>query len=160
MKKLVFFKLLLLLPLLGFSQELLPKMTLKNMEGKQIDVVSLAEEKLILFSFWATWCVPCINELDAISEDYVDWQDETGVEVIAVSIDNARTTSRVRPMVHGKAWDFEVLFDTNQDFKRAMNVETIPQLFLVKNGKIVFRKNGYTPGSESELFGKIKEHSN
>jgi peroxiredoxin len=103
--------------------------------------------------------VPCINELDAINEEYIDWQDETNVKLYAVSIDNARTQSRVKPLVNGKGWEYEVLLDTNEDFKRFVNANSVPYVIIVKNGEIVYKHSGYTPGSEVELFEKIKELS-
>jgi thiol-disulfide isomerase/thioredoxin len=110
-------------------------------------------------SLWATWCVPCKNELDAINEVYVDWQDETNVKVYAVSVDDSRTVSRVKPMVNGKAWDFTILLDTNNELKRELGASTVPLTLIIKNGKIVYRHSGYTPGSEEDLFEEIKKHS-
>lgn len=135
-------------------------MSLKNLEGETISTAELAKsDDVKVFSFWATWCVPCINELDAISEVYEDWQDETNVEIIAVATDDTRTKKRIRPMVNGKSWEYTVLLDDNQDLKRALNISTIPHVVVVKNGKIVYRHTGYTPGAEEELYEVIKKHS-
>jgi thiol-disulfide isomerase/thioredoxin len=142
-----------------FAQEM-PNMSLKNLEGETISTADLAKsDDVKVFSFWATWCVPCINELDAISEVYEDWQDETNVEIIAVATDDTRTKKRIRPMVNGKSWEYTVLLDDNQDLKRALNISTIPHVIVVKNGKIVYRHTGYTPGAEEELYEVIKKHS-
>ena len=54
-------------------------------------------ENIVVLSFWATWCVPCINELDAISEVYEEWVDETQVKLIAIATDDTRTKKRIRP---------------------------------------------------------------
>jgi peroxiredoxin len=143
-----------------FAQNKLPRISLKNTEGKRIDISKINTNNVTVFSFWATWCVPCINELDAISEDYSDWQNETNVEIIAVSIDDTRTASRVKPLVNGKSWDYQVLYDTNQEFKRAVNASSIPYLIIVKNNKIVYSHFGYTPGSEMKIYEKIKQFAN
>lgn len=145
----------------ALNAQQIPDITLSNMEGKNVNVQRLSKSKTLkVFSFWATWCVPCINELDAISEVYEDWVDETGVEVIAVSTDDSRTQKRVRPLVNGKDWDYQILLDKNQDFKRALNIPVLPHLVVVKQGKIIYRKTNYTPGSEEELYDIILEHSN
>jgi thiol-disulfide isomerase/thioredoxin len=107
---------------------------------------------------WATWCVPCINELDAITDVYEDWQDETNVELIAVSVDDSRTVNRVRPLVNGRDWGFKILLDTNNDLKRALNTTTVPLTLIIKNGEIVFRHSGYTPGAENALYEELKKH--
>lgn len=159
MKKLLFIGFIFLTLSSSFAQEKLPNIVLKNLDGKSINVSEINTENVTVFSFWATWCVPCINELDAINEEYIDWQDETNVKLYAVSIDNARTQSRVKPLVNGKGWEYEVLLDTNEDFKRFVNANSVPYVIIVKNGEIVYKHSGYTPGSEVELFEKIKELS-
>ena len=142
----------------SFAQNSLPKLELKSIQGERVDLNKISSNgELVVFSFWATWCVPCINELDAINEVYSDWQNETKVELIAVSIDDSRTVSKVKPVVNGKSWDYKVLLDTNQEFKRAVNAASIPYIIIVKNNKILYKHLGYTPGSEVELFEKIKE---
>jgi len=159
MKELLFIGFIFLTLSSSFAQEKLPNIVLKNLDGKSINVSEINTENVTVFSFWATWCVPCINELDAINEEYIDWQDETNVKLYAVSIDNARTQSRVKPLVNGKGWEYEVLLDTNEDFKRFVNANSVPYVIIVKNGEIVYKHSGYTPGSEVELFEKIKELS-
>ena len=142
------------------AQDTLPTSEIKTLNGETTTLEKLSKENnLMVISLWATWCVPCKNELDAINEVYIDWQDETNVKLFAISVDDARTVSRVKPLVNGKAWDFSVLLDTNNDLKRALGASTIPLTLIIKNGKIVYRHSGYTPGSEDELFEEIKKHS-
>ena len=158
MKKIILLTLFLISGLTVLSQNSLPNLELKNIHGEYINIEDSADNNQVLvISLWATWCVPCINELDAIQEYYEDWQEETNFKLIAISIDNARTSSRVKPLVNGKEWDYEVLLDVNQDFKRALNANSVPYLIIVKNNKIVYSHSGYTPGSEIELYEKIKE---
>lgn len=142
------------------AQDTLPTSEIKTLDGKTTTLEKLSKENdLMVVSLWATWCVPCKNELDAINEVYIDWQDETNVKLFAISVDDARTVSRVKPLVNGKAWDFSVLLDTNNDLKRELGASTVPLTLIIKNGKIVYRHSGYTPGSEDELFEEIKKHS-
>lgn len=142
------------------AQKKLPNINLKTLEGKETNTLNLAnEQELIVISLWATWCVPCKNELDAISEVYSDWQDETNIKLFAISIDDARTVKRVKPLINGKDWEFEILLDTNNDLKRALGAATVPLTLIVKNGEIVYRHSGYTPGSEDDIFEAIKKHS-
>jgi len=143
-----------------FAQDELPKMQIKTLTGDQIDLEDISkDDQLVIISLWATWCVPCKNELDAISDVYDDWVDETKVKLYAVSVDDSRTVKRVKPLVSGKGWEFDILLDTNSDLKRQLNAPTIPLTLLVKNNKIVYRHSGYTPGAEDELYEKIKELS-
>jgi hypothetical protein len=59
-------------------------------------------------------------------------------------------------MVNGKNWDYTILLDTNNDFKRALNASSIPLTIIVRNNKIVYEHSGYSPGAELELYEKIK----
>lgn len=137
----------------------LPALKLKNIEGRSIDVSKISNNgKPIIVSFWATWCKPCVLELNTIAEDYEEWQDETGVKLVAVSIDDQRNLSKVEPFVNGKSWEYEVLLDPNGDLKRAMNVNNVPHTFLLDgNGKIVYSHNKFSPGDEEELYHKIEQ---
>ncbi|MCK5677719.1 MAG: TlpA family protein disulfide reductase [Flavobacteriaceae bacterium] len=144
---------------ISFAQKSIPNITLQNLENTPVKITDFTENKLIILSFWATWCIPCINELNAISEVYKNWQEETNVQLIAVSIDDNRTISRVRPLINSNEWEYEILFDKNQDLKRALQITNIPYTLIVKNGVIVFQHAGYIPGNEDILFEKVKEFS-
>lgn len=112
----------------------------------------------IIISFWATWCSPCKRELNAIAESYLDWQDETGVKLVAISIDDARNVDKVKPYIDGQAWEYEVYLDPNGDFKRAMNVNNVPHTFLLdENGNIVYQHNSYSPGDELHLYELVQK---
>lgn len=141
-----------------FAQNSLPDLNLTSLEGKSVSLKNDFNEKdkLYVFSFWATWCAPCINELDEMNDIQEEWKKEANFEVIAVSTDDSRTQKRVKPLVNGKEWTYKILLDTNQDFKRALSIVNIPYTIVVKNGKIVHIQNGYVPGSEVELFEKLK----
>ncbi len=163
-------KLLLSFILIGFAVSLfaqdkkseIPSVEVKDINGNVFNTSKISNEgKPIIIDFWATWCHPCINELIAIDENYEDWQEETGVKVYAVSIDNSRSMGRVAPFVNGKDWDFVVLLDPNSDFKRAMNVVNVPHTFLIDgNGKIVWQHTSYAEGDEEELYELVKKLAN
>ena len=152
-----FLILFLFLTNLLFSQEKLPVVTLKNLDDKSISTDSFQEkDKLYIYSFWATWCAPCIQELDAINDVYADWQKELNVELIAVAVDDSRTQKRVKPLSNGKGWNYTILLDTNQELKRKLSIANVPYLLIVKNNQILFTQNGHVPGGEEELLTKLR----
>lgn len=160
MRKLVFLLFFITVTVMSAQSEF-PSVNITSLEGQTINTKQLSKDnKITIISLWATWCVPCLKELDAINEVYPDWQEETGVELIAISVDDSRTVNRVRPMVNGKNWEYEIFLDTNNDLKRALGASTVPLTLLVKDNKIVHRHSGYTPGAEFDLYDKILELSN
>lgn len=145
---------------LFYSQTELPNMTLKNLDGTDVNIQDISKnDQIVIVSLWATWCVPCINELDAISEVWDKWQEETNVTLYAISVDDARSVRRVRPMINGKSWDYEFLLDTNNDLRRILGAATVPLTMVVKNNKILYRHSGYTPGTEDELYEKVLQYA-
>jgi len=143
------------------SKSSLPNVEIKTLTGKRVTTEMLNNGgNPIVISFWATWCKPCIRELTAIADLYDEWQEETGVKLIAVSIDDTRNSYKVAPFVYGKDWEFEVYLDENGAFKRAMNVNTVPHTFLLNGEKqIMWNHNSYAPGDEFKLYEAIKELS-
>ena len=154
---------ILLLTVFTFSFKVygqkIPTATLKKLDGTKINSSTFSNNgKPMIIDFWATWCKPCKKELDAIAETYEEWQKETGVKLIAISIDDARSSPKVVTDVNAKGWTYEVYIDENQDFKRAMNVNNVPHTFLVDGkGQIVWSHNSYAEGDEAKLYEALKK---
>ena len=158
MKK--FFLLALLATVLaGTASAQLPNLKLKDINGKEVRTDTLNNGgKPFIITFFATWCKPCNRELKAIQEVYEEWQEETGVRVVAISIDQAQNIHKVKPLVDGYGWEYEILLDPNSEFKRAMGVNMIPHAFVIDgNGKVALSHPGYKEGGEDELYEKVKE---
>jgi peroxiredoxin len=158
MKKLFFAAMMLMFASAAMAQ--IPSVKVEDGKGKAVDTASLVDGKTpMIISFWAVTCKPCIRELDAINEVLPDWLDVADFRVVAVSTDDARFTAQARSLAEGHGWsDYTLLYDKNGDFKRAMNVQFTPQVYVVdKDGNIVYAHTGYTAGGENELFEKIQE---
>lgn len=158
MRRLIIFSVALLVPFMAFAQKGLPSVEVKDINGNAVNVQSVLDDGVpVILSFWYTTCKPCLQELGAINDAFVDWSDEADFKVVAVSTDDSRSSAKVKPMVDGRGWtDFTILLDENSDLKRAMNVQTQPTVFVLdKDGNVVYTHTGYTPGSEEELFDQI-----
>ena len=136
-----------------------PSVDLKSLEGKTINSSTFSNNgKPMIISFWATWCSPCKKELNAVAEVYSDWQKETGVKLIAISIDDSKSSSNVAPYVNSKGWEYESYLDLNSDFKRAMNVNNPPQTFIVDgSGNIVWQHVGFKEGDEAQYIEVVRK---
>ena len=132
----------------------IPAVEVQKLDGSKFNTSQIENDgKPIILNFWATWCSPCKRELNNIAEMYDEWQDETGVKIIAMSIDDTRNMAKVAPYVNGKGWDYEVYIDPNGDLKRALSVNNIPHTFLINgDGEIVWQHNSYSEGDEYELY--------
>ncbi len=136
------------------SAKNLPSVKIKDLKNRTVDTKTFNNEgKPFIICFWATWCKPCLEELKTYDEYYEEWQEEYGIKIIAISIDNSRSSRKVAPFVKGKDWQFDVYLDQNQDFSKIMNVTNPPHTFIVNGkGEIVWSHIGFAVGDEEELI--------
>ncbi len=164
MKKAIVIISIIFLSISLFAQEgilvrTIPSVDIKTLTGEKFNTSAIDNAgKPIVISFFALWCKPCMRELNAIADVYQEWQDETGVKLVAISIDDSRSMANVMPTVNGNGWEYEFYCDPNGDFKRAMGVNLIPHLFIL-NGKkeVVYQHTSYAEGGENELYEIIKK---
>ena len=158
MNKLFLSLCLLLISWVASAQERLPKVTLKDIEGKTVQTDTIANNcNPLIVAFFATWCKPCNRELKTIDELYDEWRQETGVRIIAVAVDEGQNINKVKPLVDQNGWRYDVLLDPNSELRQALNIQMIPYTILFDGqGNIVYKHNGYTDGAEIELYEKIK----
>lgn len=152
---------LILSKLSGLSQSKIPNLSVEDLKGKQVNLHDIIpNNEVVVLSFWATWCKPCINEQNAVNDNLPDWEEEAKFKYIAISVDDSRSVSRVKSMVKGKDWEFDVYIDSNQKLKRSLGITGIPHTIVIdKTGKIVWEHSSYKPGDEEEMFEIIKKYS-
>lgn len=141
------------------GEKTLPSVELSDMNSNKVNVADLGKTgHPVVLSFWATWCIPCKKELSNIADLYDEWKKKYGVEVVAVSIDDSRSTTKVKPYVEGQLWEYKVLLDVNQDLKRNLNIQSVPFTILVDaTGKIVYTHSGYVEGDEYVLEEELQK---
>ncbi len=158
MKKFLFTSVLMLAAALAFGQNIPGNLALKKLDGSEVLMKEALKDDVVIVSFWATWCKPCQAELDALCDIEDQWKDK--VRIIAISTDDSRAAAKVRSLVKGKRWPYEVLLDQNKALFKALNLTSIPFVMIVKNGETVFSHTGYTPGNERLVVNKALEYLN
>ena len=159
MKKLAVCLLLALCALVAFAQQI-PAVSLQDGAGKAVTTSSLIDHKTpFVVSIWMTTCKPCLKELDTLAEEFPDWDASFPLRIYAVSMDDSRSQQRAVAMAQGRDWDgITALFDVNADLRRALNVSSVPQVFVYdKDGKLFWTHIGYRPGDEQELLSQVRK---
>lgn len=134
-----------------------PNFAAKNLSDKKFELKELLGDGPVLISFWATWCKPCIKELNELQKVYKKYK-EKGFEILAIDVDGPRSISKVRSRVKGLKWDFPVLWDKTKDVYRKYHVLGIPHTVLIdKSGNIRYTHTTYRPGDEEVIKKKIEE---
>jgi thiol-disulfide isomerase/thioredoxin len=155
-------KILLILLLLSSKiiAQKIPLAALETPDGETIssEIFTQQSDKLIVLAFWATWCIPCLTELATVNEHLDAWKEKYQFDFFAISTDDDRTSKKVASLIAGKGWSFKILLDTNQDFKRKLNINSIPYMIILKNGKIIYKKTGFVKGDELKIEKAIAEN--
>jgi peroxiredoxin len=140
------------------AQEKFPNASLKTITGASIESKQLLKQNTpMVISFWATWCKPCLQELDAFNDMGERWSKETSARLVAISIDDSRTAAGIKKTAALHDWSFTVLWDENQELKRALNISMIPHTIIIdRQGNIVKRYTAYIPGNEEKILDFLK----
>jgi len=143
------------------AQDAVPNRTVKLLDGSTTSLMSILQKSdFTVITFWATWCIPCKKELENIRDLYPEWVKDYKAQVVAVSIDDAKTMAGVKPYVIAQDFKYIFLLDTNKELFQALN-GVAPPLTIVadKTGKILMVKNKYVEGDEWILDEKLSQLS-
>ncbi len=137
--------------------ETAPDFALRDTNNQEVRLSEL-QGKVVILNFWATWCGPCQVEMPHLEAMYKKYK-ANGLEVVAVSADDARSASRVKPMVKSKGYTFTVLLDKETEVVAQYNPrKELPYTVIIdQKGNVFYRHAGYTAGDEHKLEAKVKE---
>lgn len=155
MKKLILFT-FLGLTFFAFAQErTAPDFNLPDLNGQNYQLTENLGKGPILINFWATWCIPCREEMKKFKKIYSTYQKD-GLQILSISIDDPKTVSKVKSFIRTNQYPFTVLLDTNNEIFQLYKGTNPPLSVLMdKNGKIVYDHTGYRKGDEKKLEEEI-----
>ncbi len=129
--------------------------TLRDIDGASVTLSEL-EGQVVIMSFWATWCGPCKEEMPHLQKMYADLEKD-GLTVLSISIDDARSASRVKPFIKKNGYTFPVLLDRDATVISSYNPsKTLPYTVVVdREGNVAKKHSGYNPGDEEGLREEV-----
>jgi len=131
-----------------------PNFTLQSNAGGQVSLASL-KGKVVMVNFWATWCVPCRQEmphLEALYEKY----NGLGFELLAVNVEK-NNAEGARKWLQETPVTFPVLFDPENQVTKLYKVQTMPSTVIIgRDGTMRFMHNGYKPGYENDYQTQVR----
>jgi len=128
------------------------------LEGGKVSLSDkLKPGRVLLLSFWATWCTPCISELDEIRK-YMEKDPNFPMDLLTVNVDKPETLADVRPTAKLYKFKFPIVQDPNHEiFNRYQDSPSLPFSVLIdSDGQIRETFSGFHP----EMFQKIREIAN
>jgi peroxiredoxin len=131
-----------------------PGFTLQSRDGEQVSLASL-KGKVVMVNFWATWCVPCRQEMPHLQALYERY-NSLGFELLAVNVEKDNADG-ARKWLEETPVTFPVLFDPNNQVTKLYKVQTMPSTVLVaRDGTMRFIHHGYKPGYEGEYQTQVR----
>ena len=128
---------------------------LKDLSGKEYSLTDF-QGKVVVISFWATWCKPCLRELKFLKA--LKAKHPNKLEVLAVATDGPNTASRIRPVSIQKRLTMPILLDADGSVMASMNARGIlPQSnYLDYEGKLAYAHDGFVAGDEEIITSTIE----
>jgi cytochrome c biogenesis protein CcmG, thiol:disulfide interchange protein DsbE len=129
---------------------------LQDIDGNSVKMSELLKKGPVFLQFWATWCVPCKEEMKVLNELYTKYKD-SGFVYVAVSIDDQKTSSKVKPFIESKGYKFITVFDSDKSVFSNYGGQDPPfSVFVDKKGNVIKTYSGYIQGDDAKLETDIK----
>jgi peroxiredoxin len=113
--------------------------TLEDLIGKQVSLQQYRGQ-VVFLNFWATWCIPCREEMPAMEQLHQRFQQQ-GLAVLAVNLQETR--EQVKSFFDQHRFSFPALLDHNGSVSRAYTVMGLPTTYVIgRDGVLLARGVG------------------
>lgn len=128
-----------------------------DMKGKPVSPASL-QNKIVVIDFWATWCIPCMEEMPYLQKVYDQYRDNKDIVFMVVNSGARNTLADAQGWSGNKKYSFPVYYNTDPNVGDKFKFNIIPATYLIgKDGKIQFSNIGYEgPEVETKLRLQIE----
>jgi len=141
----------------GLSQEKVPNLRLKMLNGKYAKLYDFLKDGPMILDFWATWCEPCKKQMKFLNKFHNHFED-TGFKVLTINTDTPKSISKVKSYIRTKGFDFNVAVDPNSQVKNKLKIKLMPTTLIIDtDGSIVYRHQGYLPGDERDVMHALTD---
>jgi peroxiredoxin len=148
---------LLSFPLYFNAQNSFPDVTLRNLDGECFstsEIFNTNHPQVMIF--WKSFDTKCCSNLENMQSAWLSQLKDRGVNLVAICIDCKGNWSYLKPIISGKAWEFDIFIDSNGDLKRALGVTNAPYTLLFdEENRVICRHEGYCSGNEDLVCKKI-----
>jgi peroxiredoxin len=117
--------------------QLAPAATLDTMDGKRIDLNDVYGRKPVYLKFWATWCVPCRQQMPHFQAAFRKYEQQ--IQVVAVNLGLNDEPADVRSFLETTRLAMPVAIDAGGELAAAFNVVVTPMHVLIDaDGRIAY----------------------
>lgn len=128
-----------------------PHFTAQNLDGSTFKLEDALGKGPIIINFWATWCVSCMREMQALKPIYAAHQKDS-LQILSVSIDGPRSIGKVPDLIKARNIPYTVLLDPEASVKQAFGVRNVPQMFVLdRYGLVIYHHLGFGPGDDAKI---------
>jgi peroxiredoxin len=129
---------------------------LKDMKNADFRLGDHLGEKVIVMSFWMSWCKPCMVEMPQLEKLYKKYKDQ-GFLVIGINADDVSNVAKAKAIVRQKRLTYPVLFDTSTKVTANYNPNTMfPYTVIIgKDKKVAYVKKGFSAGDQNLIEKEI-----
>jgi peroxiredoxin len=115
-----------------------PSYQAATLAGDTVSLASLRGEPVML-NIWATWCIPCREEMPALEALHRQYAD-AGLRIVGVSVDAAGLTRDIEAFLGDVGVTFTILHDPAERVTRQFRTIGVPETFLIDRDGVIVRR--------------------
>ena len=131
----------------------------QTIDGKKFEIAKV-KAPVVIFNFWASWCVPCLEEIPSMVQMKKKLSDDQ-VLVLAFNTDEDNQLKNINKTIKKLNLnnEFSIIADQNSQVALSFGLSAVPATVIYRNGKVVHFSNGPMDFNSEEMILKLKKWS-